>query len=104
MTIVTINEAAAVFNRRRAGRARFGHSRQEEHAMGGRAKQINTPSAAAQEAHAFERPHAAGRDGGAARDRRAVRAVDLTKEDIVATKASEKAPGFVHFNAEANDA
>jgi hypothetical protein len=34
------------------------------------------------------------------RDRRAVRTVDLTDEDIVAIEASEMAPGFEHLNAE----
>lgn len=35
-----------------------------------------------------------------ARDRRAVRAEDLTDEDIAALEASEMAPGFEHLNAE----
>ena len=34
------------------------------------------------------------------RDRRAVRAEDLTDEDIDALEASELAPGFEHLNAE----
>jgi hypothetical protein len=34
------------------------------------------------------------------RDRRAVRAVDLTDEDIAAIEASEMAHGFEHLNAE----
>jgi prevent-host-death family protein len=35
-----------------------------------------------------------------ARDRRAVRAEDLTDEDIAALEASEMAPGFEHLDAE----
>jgi prevent-host-death family protein len=35
-----------------------------------------------------------------ARDRRAVRAEDLTDEDIAALQASEMAPGYEHLNAE----
>ena len=35
-----------------------------------------------------------------ARDRRAVRAEDLTDEDIAAIEASEMAPGFEHLDAE----
>ena len=35
-----------------------------------------------------------------ARDRRAVKAADLTDEDIAALEASEMAPGFEHLNAE----
>ncbi|CAH1696103.1 Antitoxin [Hyphomicrobiales bacterium] len=35
-----------------------------------------------------------------ARDRRAVRAEDLTDEDIAALEASEMAPGLEHLNAE----
>ncbi len=35
-----------------------------------------------------------------ARDRRAVRAEDLTDEDIAALEASEMAPGYEHLNAE----
>jgi prevent-host-death family protein len=35
-----------------------------------------------------------------ARDRRAVRAQDLTDEDIAAIEASEIAPGYEHLNAE----
>ena len=35
-----------------------------------------------------------------ARDRRAVRAQDLTDEDIAAIEASEMAPGSEHLNAE----
>jgi prevent-host-death family protein len=35
-----------------------------------------------------------------ARDRRAVRAEDLTDEDIAAIEASEMAPGYEHLNAE----
>jgi hypothetical protein len=37
------------------------------------------------------------------RDRRAVRAVDLTDEDIAAIEASEMAPGFEHLNAEVDE-
>ena len=35
-----------------------------------------------------------------ARDRRAVKAEDLTEEDIAALEASEMAPGYEHLNAE----
>lgn len=35
-----------------------------------------------------------------ARDRRAVKAEDLTAEDIAALEASEMAPGYEHLNAE----
>ena len=35
-----------------------------------------------------------------ARDRRAVKAEDLTDEDIAALEASEMAPGYEHLNAE----
>ncbi|MFH0297877.1 type II toxin-antitoxin system prevent-host-death family antitoxin [Bradyrhizobium sp. 31Argb] len=35
-----------------------------------------------------------------ARDRRAVRAEDLTDEDIAAIEASEMAPGYEHLDAE----
>ena len=35
-----------------------------------------------------------------ARDRRAVRAEDLTDEDITALEASEMAPGYEHLDAE----
>ena len=35
-----------------------------------------------------------------ARDRRAVRAEDLTDEDIAALEASEMAPGYEHLDAE----
>jgi len=35
-----------------------------------------------------------------ARDRRAVKAADLTDEDIAALEASEMAPGFEHLDAE----
>ena len=35
-----------------------------------------------------------------ARDRRAVRAQDLTDEDIAALETSEMAPGYEHLNAE----
>ena len=35
-----------------------------------------------------------------ARDRRTVRAEDLTDEDIAALEASEMAPGYEHLNAE----
>lgn len=61
--------------------------------MGGHAKQTNTQSAT-DEATAVDRPQAAGRD------RRAVRTVDLTDEDIAAIEASEMAPGFEHLDAE----
>ena len=35
-----------------------------------------------------------------ARDRRPVKAEDLTEEDIAALEASEMAPGYEHLNAE----
>ncbi len=60
--------------------------------MGGHAKQNNAP--AADEAGAVDRSQAAGRD------RRVVRTVDLTDEDIAAIEAAEMAPGFEHLNAE----
>lgn len=39
----------------------------------------------------------------ARRDRRVVRTVDLTDEDIAAIETSEMAPGFEHLNAELTD-
>lgn len=50
--------------------------------------QTNTPPAAAAERQAT------------GRDRRAVRTVDLTEEDIAAIEASEMTPGFEHLDAE----
>lgn len=38
-----------------------------------------------------------------ARDRRAVRAADLTDEDIAAIEASEMAPSFEHLDAEVDE-
>jgi prevent-host-death family protein len=38
-----------------------------------------------------------------ARERRAVRAEDLTDEDIAAIEASEMAPGYEHLNAEVEE-
>ncbi|MHC2374895.1 hypothetical protein ACVIWV_010406 [Bradyrhizobium diazoefficiens] len=38
------------------------------------------------------------------RDRRVVRTVDLTDEDIAAIEASEMAPGFEHLDAEVDEA
>lgn len=40
----------------------------------------------------------------AARDRRAVRAEDLSEEEIAAVEASEMEPGFEHFDAELDPA
>jgi hypothetical protein len=37
------------------------------------------------------------------RDRRAVRTVDLTDDDIAAIEASEMAPGFEHLNVEVDE-
>ncbi len=62
--------------------------------MGGHAKQNNAPAPAADEACAVDRPQAAGGD------RRVVRTVDLTSEEIAAIEAAEMAPGFEHLNAE----
>ena len=61
--------------------------------MGGHGKHTNTPPAA-EEAAAIERSQAAGRD------RRAVRAVDLSEDDIAVLEASEMTPGFEHLDAE----
>lgn len=65
--------------------------------MGDHAKQNNTPPATAGEAHSVERRQAADPD------RRVVRTVDLTEEDIAAIEASEMAPGFEHLNAEVDE-
>jgi hypothetical protein len=64
--------------------------------MGSHARRNNT-SSATDEGGAVDRPQAAGRD------RRAVRTVDLTDEDIAVIEASEMAPGFEHLNAELDD-
>lgn len=56
--------------------------------MGGHAKQ-NQP-----------RPAPADEASATGRDRRAVRTVDLTEEDIAAIKVSEITPGFEHLDAE----
>ena len=56
--------------------------------MGGHAKQ-NQP-----------RPAPADEASATGRDRRAVRTVDLTEEDIAAIEASEMTPGFEHLDAE----
>lgn len=61
--------------------------------MGGHAKQNHTPPAP-DDAGSVDRRQAAGRD------RRAVRTVDLTDEDIAAIEASEMAPGFEQLDAE----
>ncbi|KIU54017.1 prevent-host-death protein [Bradyrhizobium elkanii] len=53
--------------------------------MGSREKQNQAPSADA---------------GAAGRDRSAIRAVDLTEEEIAAIEASEMTPGFEHLDAE----
>jgi hypothetical protein len=45
-------------------------------------------------------PPAADQHQAAGRDRRAVRTVDLTEEDIAAIEASEMTPGFEHLDAE----
>jgi hypothetical protein len=37
------------------------------------------------------------------RERRVVRTVDLTDEDIAAIEAAEMAPGFEHLNAELDE-
>ena len=39
----------------------------------------------------------------AIRDRRVVRTVDLTDEDIAAIEASEMTPGFEHLNIEVDE-
>ncbi|CEG10445.1 hypothetical protein BN961_03885 [Afipia felis] len=56
--------------------------------MGGPAKQNHTPPAPTDEASAT------------GHDRRAVRTVDLTGEEIAAIEASEMAPGFEQLDAE----
>lgn len=56
--------------------------------MGSHAKRSHTPPAPTDEIQAT------------GRDRRAVRTVDLTEEDIAAIEASEMAPGFEHLDAE----
>ena len=43
---------------------------------------------------------AADQAGAAGRNRRAVRAVDLTEADLAAINASEMTPGFEHLDAE----
>lgn len=49
---------------------------------------------------AVDQADSAERSQAAGRDRRVVRAVDLTDEDIAAIEASEMAPDFEHLNAE----
>jgi hypothetical protein len=61
--------------------------------MGGCAKQNHTPPAP-DDADPVDRRPAAGHD------RRAVRTVDLTGEDIAAIEASEMAPRFEQLDAE----
>jgi hypothetical protein len=56
--------------------------------MSNHPSQTTTPPAPADEASAT------------GRDRRAVRTVDLTEEDIAAIEASEMTPGFEHLDAE----
>lgn len=59
--------------------------------MGGHAKQNQLRPAPADEASAT------------GLDRRAVRTVDLTDEDIAAIEAAEMAPDFEHLNAEVDE-
>lgn len=66
--------------------------------MGSHPDRNIAPPATSDEAGTAERSQAA------ARDRRAVPAVDLTDEDIAAIEASEMAPGFEHFDAELGSA
>ena len=54
----------------------------------------NQTQAAADQVRTAEQREAAGRD------RRAVRTVDLTDEEIAAIEASEMTPGFEHLHAE----
>ncbi len=49
------------------------------------------------------RPAPADEASATGRDRRAVRTVDMTEEDIAAIEAAEMAPGFEHLNAEIDD-
>lgn len=65
--------------------------------MGGYAKHTNTPPTPADEIVATERHQAVGSD------RRVVRTVDLTDEEIAEIEASEMAPGFEYLNAEVDD-
>jgi hypothetical protein len=67
-------------------------------AMGSHPNRNTAPPATSDEAGTAERSQAA------ARDRRAIRAVDLTDEDIAAIEASEMALGFEHFDAELGSA
>ena len=62
--------------------------------MGDHAKQNNTPPAPAGEAGAAERRQEVGHD------RRVVRTVDLTEQDIAAIEASEMTPGYEQLDAE----
>lgn len=64
--------------------------------MGRHPKQTISPPAI-DEAGSAKRPPAADRD------RRVVRTVDLTDEDIAAIEASEMAPGYEHLNAELDE-
>ncbi|MEH6953045.1 hypothetical protein V4R08_17645 (plasmid) [Nitrobacter sp. NHB1] len=59
--------------------------------------QANTLPATADKASAGDWRQKAGRD------RRVVRTVDLTDEEIAAIEASEMEPGFEHLNAELDD-
>lgn len=64
--------------------------------MAGQPKQT-IPRPAVDEAGSAERPQAAGRE------RRVVRTVDLTDEDIAAIEVAEMAPEFEHLNAELDE-
>lgn len=61
--------------------------------MGSREKQNQAPAAA-------DEAGAAGRRQATGSDRQAVRAVDLTEEDIAAIEATEMTPGFEHLDDE----
>lgn len=67
-------------------------------AMGSHPNRNTAPPATSDEACSTEQSQAARRN------RRVVRAVDLTDEDIAAIEASEMAPGFEHFDAELGSA
>ncbi|WP_141340313.1 hypothetical protein [Bradyrhizobium sp. USDA 3458] len=61
-------------------------------------KRINAPPAAQ------DRREPAKRIQSLERNRRVVRTVDLTVEDMAAIEASEMAPGFEHLDTEVDEA
>ena len=70
----------------------------KEGAMVSHPKQDNTPPPAGNEAGS------AGRSPSSGSERRVVRSVDLTDDDIAAIEDSEMEPGFEHLNAEVDEA